>query len=86
MVDERLGVAIIGDALEVDITQPACALPCCVDEPRPVVVIVDINVAVRLHEVAGGNEYIMQSAPMDTPPLADGTVELFGEPLAVAMT
>ena len=85
MVDERLGVAIIGNSLEVDVAEPARRLPRHVNEPRPIIVVVDEDVAIRLDETAGSDQYVMQTAPMNFLAAPDQPVEMLGEPLAVTM-
>jgi hypothetical protein len=74
-VNYRRRVAVVGDPLERDITEPPRRLTGNVDEPMPVVVIVDVNLAVRLDDVALRNNGIMESAPVDSPDIGNRAAE-----------
>jgi hypothetical protein len=84
-MNDRLGVAVIGDPLEQDVTQPARRLAGDIDQPGPVLVIVPVSLAVGLDEVAGRHQCVMQPTPMNAPLLTNSAIELFGDPLAVAV-
>jgi hypothetical protein len=86
MEDDGLGVAIVGDCFERDVAQPSTSLASDTGQPKPVVVGVDVYVAVRLFDVSTGDDRIMQTSPVDRLFAAfQGALELLGCPLTVPM-
>lgn len=75
-MDEGVRVAIVGNPLEVDVAKPSSGLSGAAGKPCPVRVIVVIEFAVRLPDVPGRDNRVVQAAPMDAPTHADGAVEL----------
>ena len=84
-MDDRFGIAAVDNAVEVDMAQPAGGLAGIADEPCPVCVVVAIDLAVRLADIAGSDDGIVQATPVDPPIRPDPTLKLFGEPGAITM-
>ena len=82
---DRVGVSIVGDALEIDIPKPPRRLSGVVGKPMPVIVRVEVGLAVRLDDVAGRDDSVVEAAPMNAAMWADRAVELLGDPRAVPM-
>jgi hypothetical protein len=81
-----IGVAVVYYPLEVDIPKPPGGFPGAVGKPCPVCVVVVIDLPVRLPDVPGSDNGVVQATPMDAPLGADRAVELFGEPCAIAVS
>ena len=85
-MDDGVGVAVVGDSLEVDVAKPSSGLSRAAGKPCPVCVIVEIKFAVRLPDVPGSDNGVVQAAPMDAPTRADGAVELLSQPAAIPVS
>src|SRR5262249_25841160 len=84
-MNDRRSIAIIDNAVERDVAQPSCRLAGRVDQPRPVIVVIDVDIAVRLDERAGGNQHVVDAAPMNFLAAPNQSIEMLGEPLTIAM-
>ena len=52
----RRGIAIVENPLEVDVTEPACRLTGDLRQPLPVLLAIDVRLAVRFQNIAAGDE------------------------------
>src|SRR5260370_3733390 len=84
-MDDRRGVAVVCDPVERDVPQPPRRLARRLDQPRPIFVCVDVDLAVRFADPPRGDDRVMKSAPVRAPGPAIKTVELFGRPPAISM-
>ena len=85
-MDDRLGVAVVGDALERDIAEPSRRLARGPREPLPVIIRVAVDLAVRLHGGAfAGHQDVMQPAPVNAPGRPQRLVHVPGKPFPVAV-
>jgi hypothetical protein len=84
--DERLFIAVVDDALERNIAEPARRLAGDGGEPIPIVFGITKDLAVRLPDIALGDDCVMEPAPVNSAGSADSTIELFGKPSAITMT
>src|SRR6516165_5646307 len=86
-MDDRRSVAVVDDLLKRDVAQPARGLASVVHQPCPIVVVVQIGLAVRLADGALGDNGVMQTPPMNFRGTAfQCPAQLLGNPLAVAVT
>jgi len=85
-VDDRIGIPIIDDALETDVPKPPRCFSGAFGKPKPVIGRIAVRLAVRLDDVAGRNDGIVQPAPMNATMRANGPFKLFGDPRAVPMS
>ena len=86
-MDDRRRIAVVDDLLKPDVAQPARGLAGVVHQPRPVLVVVQVGLAVRLADGTLRNDGVMQTPPMNFRGTAfQCPAQLLGNPLAVAVT
>ena len=59
VTNRRLSVAVISDTFERNVCQPTPRLPGDIDQPSPILVIVEIRLAIGLDEAGRGDKEIM---------------------------
>jgi hypothetical protein len=79
-LDDRRRVALVGDLVEPDIAEPSGGLGRAALQPEPVLFSVAVGLAIRLHQAAGRDQGIVQTAKMDSALGKSQIDHLLGEP------
>ena len=82
--DDRLVVALVDNPLEWEIAEPTSLLG-RLAHPKPIIICVAIERAIRLPHVAGLDQRIMQTTKMDALAGAEGFLDLPDDPLGDTM-
>ena len=85
MANHRLGVAIVDDPLERDVAQPARRLAGDLDQLGPVLVDILVGLAIGLRQASGGDEKVVEGAPVNLSATCNQPIELLSDPTPIAM-